>query len=137
MVKRLIQANDSGSTLVDFKISLLDALRMVRAAWDSVTTEIVANCFRKGGFSSPSEDIDTLEGDIGLQEQEGEEQVSFDSLNLKETYSFEQYVNCDTSLQCTRMLTSQDIASSVTQNLVEAEAQDDAGDPTCISVIVT
>ena len=60
MVKQLIQAIDHGSTLAEFKISLLDALQMVRAARDSVTAEttrhlrcvvlppiIITNCTQK------------------------------------------------------------------------------------------
>ena len=131
MVKQLIQAIDNGSTLAKFKISLLDALRMARAAWDSVTAETVANCFRKGGFSSPSEDTDSLEEDRDLQEQEDEEQVSLDYLNLEDRCSFEEYVNCDSHLLCVPMLTSQDIVSSVAQNPVgeAVDDADDAGDP--------
>lgn len=41
MLKQLIQAIDSGSTLAEIKISMLDALQMARAAWDSVTAETV------------------------------------------------------------------------------------------------
>ena len=76
MIKQLIQAIDSGSTLAEIKISLLDALQMARATWDSVTTETVTNCFRKGGFSLPSEDRDSLEEEVDLQEQE-EESLEF------------------------------------------------------------
>ena len=63
---------------LEFKISLLDALQMVRAAWDSVTAETAVNCFHRGGFSLPSEVMGSLEEDMDpdLQEQE-EEQVSW------------------------------------------------------------
>ena len=51
---------------------------MVRAAWDSVTAETAVNCFHRGGFSSSSEVMGSLEEDMDpdLQEQEEEEQVS-------------------------------------------------------------
>ena len=101
---------------------------MVRAAWDSVTAETVVN---RGGFSLPSEVMGSLEEDMDpdLQEQE-EEQVSLDFLNLKEgcTCTFEEYVHCDSSLQCAPMLTSQDIVSSATQNPAKDDT-DDVGDP--------
>ena len=122
MVNQLIHG---GSTLAEFKISLLDALQMVRAARDSATAETVINCFHRGGFSLPSEVMGSLEEDMDpdLQEQEEEEQVSLDFLNLEEgcTCTFKEYVHCDSSLQCAPMLTSQDIA---TQNPAEDDTDD-------------
>lgn len=128
MVKQLIQAIDHGSTLAEFKITLLDALQMVRAAWDSVTAETIINCFRKGGFLSPFDNV--TEEEMDLQEEEEEEDVSLDFLNLEEgcTCSFKEYVNCDCSLQCVPMLTSQDIVSSATVGETEDDA-DDVGEP--------
>ena len=55
MVKRLICAINSGSTAVDFKITLFDGLKMLRKAWESVTESTVSNCFRKAGFVLPLE----------------------------------------------------------------------------------
>ena len=55
MVKNLIHAINSGSTIKEFKIALLDGLQMTRKAWDSVTSTTIANCFHKGGFVLPSE----------------------------------------------------------------------------------
>ena len=105
---------------------------MVRAAWDSVTAETVVNCFRSGGFSSPSEVMGFLEEDmdLDLQEQEEEEQVSLGFLNLEEgcTCTFKEYVHCDSNLQCAPMLTSQDIVSSATQNPAKDDT-DDVSDP--------
>lgn len=59
---------------------------------------------------------------MDLQEQEEE---SLDFLNLEEGCSFEEVIHCDSSLQCAPMLTSEDIASSITKNPV-GEAEDDA-----------
>ena len=55
MVKRLICAINSGSTVVDFKNSLLAGLQLLRKAWDSVIESTLSNCFRKAGFISSLE----------------------------------------------------------------------------------
>ena len=45
MVKSVVI--DSGLGFADFNITLLDALKMARATWDTVTPVTVANCFLK------------------------------------------------------------------------------------------
>ena len=55
MVKSLVNSIDSGLGLADFKITLLDALKMAKAAWNTVTPVTIANCFRRGDFISHSE----------------------------------------------------------------------------------
>ena len=35
------------------KVTLLDALHMLKVAWDNVKRESVANCFAKAGFVTP------------------------------------------------------------------------------------
>ena len=99
-------------------IKAIDRLLTVGQLWQPT----VANCFCRGGFSLPSEDRDSLEEEMDLQEQEEE---SLDFLNREEGCSLEEYVNCDSSLLCASMLMSEDSVSSITQNLVD-EAEDDA-----------
>ena len=96
MLKQLIQAIDSGSTLAEIKISLLDAPQIARAALDSATAKTVTNCFRGERLSLTSEDRDSLEEKMDIQEHEEE---SLDFLNLEEGCSFKEYVNFDSSLQ--------------------------------------
>ena len=45
----------TSATVSTFCISVLDALNNMRWAWDRVSTETVANCFRHGGFVEPSQ----------------------------------------------------------------------------------
>ena len=49
IVMRLICAINSGSTVINFKISLLDGLQMLKA-WYSGMESTVSNCFFKTGF---------------------------------------------------------------------------------------
>ena len=88
MVKHLIQFIDSGSPLAQFKITLLKALQMVQVAWQSVTSDIVSNCFRKAGFTCQLTD----EMDVASVEELSEEDVTLEFLNTEEPTSFAEYV---------------------------------------------
>ena len=128
MVKRLIGAINSGSTIADFKITLLDGLQMLRKAWESVTQTTVANCFRKAGFvSTPEPPVEVedpfldLDGDDTLLEGE--------PLGVQISCSFDEYVSVDDGLQCAPLPSGEDIVSSIRQTSEEAEEGDDAGDP--------
>ena len=48
-----------------FKLSLLDALYLVRTAWSAVTKETIANCFRHAGFGLQSSACDAA-GDAAV-----------------------------------------------------------------------
>lgn len=71
------------------KIDLLDACRMIQNAWQKVTCDTVANCFRKAGFvhqrdeSQPQQDSEDITPSVEYWEDVGhdlpyETFVSFD-----------------------------------------------------------
>ena len=127
MVKHLICAINNGSTVVDFKITLLDGLQMLRKAWESVTESIVSNCFCKARFILPLEpEVEEEDPFLNLDE----ENTSQDAPLLQlETCTFDDYVAVDDELQCAPLPTTEDIVSSVRQTSEEADENDDAGDP--------
>ena len=119
MVKALLHAIGTGSTLLNFKISLLDGLQMAKKSWDSVTTTAISNFFRKAGFVLPAEQ----EVDEMAPEEETEDTI-LEPLEINCT--FEEYVCSDNNLQCTPMLSSADIVATL--GSVEDNDSDDAGD---------
>lgn len=54
------------------KIDLLEALKLVKLAWDNVTAETISNCFKKAGFI-PGIEINTADEIDALYEALGEE----------------------------------------------------------------
>ena len=92
--------------MADFKIMLLNGLKMLRAAWDSITPTVIANCFRKAGFTP------ALTASTELEE-EADQETSLDILNRETPCSFEEYVLCDEEVQCAPMPTTDDIMGSL------------------------
>ena len=133
MVKSLIAAISEGLTIAEFKISLLDALQMIRKAWDSITSSTIANCFRKAGFIVPaapsdeqrlSEPCDEVEDSFESQDSDNGSTLMED-LDMDDPCSFEEYVDSDCALQCAPMLSNEDIISTIR---VDDSTTDDAGD---------
>ena len=127
MVKALLHAIGTGSTLLNFKISLLDGLQMAKKSWDSVTTTAISNCFRKAGFVLPAEEVDEMAPEEEVDEMAPEEETEDTNLESLETNcTFEEYVCSDNNLQCTPMISSADIVATL--GSVEDNDSDDAGD---------
>lgn len=130
MVKRLICAINSGSTAVDFKITLLDGLQMPRKAWESVTESTVSNCFRKAGFVLPLEpEAEEEDPFLNLDEEGTSQDDPLLQLEIENPCTFDEYVAVDDDIQCAPLPTTKDIVSSVRQTSEEADENDDAGDP--------
>jgi hypothetical protein len=127
MVRRLIRAINDGLTVNNFKITLLEALQIIKKAWDPVTSTCIANCFHKAGFTTPLP-ADLQEEDDSFQDldESADEEDPLHGIVLDNPCTFEEYL-CD--LQCVPLLTSEDIVASFTQAAEGAEESDDAGDP--------
>lgn len=54
LVQKMIECIDEGKPLP--KISILDAMFMVTAAWKNVTVKTIVNCFRKAGISASAQE---------------------------------------------------------------------------------
>ncbi|KAL8569984.1 hypothetical protein ACOMHN_056416 [Nucella lapillus] len=68
---QLVAHLDAGIPRKEFSINILQALTMLRDAWDQVLPETISNCFRKAGFtctkSSSIESADRPHDNIPLQ----------------------------------------------------------------------
>ena len=68
---QLVARLDAGVPRKDFSINILQALTMLRDAWDQVLPETISNCLRKAGFTctecSSIESADRPHDNIPLQ----------------------------------------------------------------------
>ena len=119
VVMRLLSyINDTESatsaTASNFYISVLDALYFMRWAWDRVSTETVANCFRHAGFVDPSQDnTDTN----SVANDPGESAIEDLLERLQETTAVtvtaEEYVSFDTEVETTAEMSVTEIVKSM------------------------
>jgi hypothetical protein len=107
--------------MADFKITLLDGLQMLRFAWESVSPTAIANCFRKAGFVAE----DTEPEEPGLEEVANQDLVG---LNMGNTCTFEEYIECDEEVQCVPMPSTADIVETVIAEENEDEEDDQRGE---------
>jgi hypothetical protein len=66
-LRHRISAIDSNQ---NYKIDLLQALRFLRRAWDSVKPETIERCFRKAGFVIDDELVNISETEVEAQDEE-------------------------------------------------------------------
>lgn len=114
-------------------INVLDAMWMIRKAWNKVTETTISNCFKKSGFTitteednleqPPTQEIDTVEGWEKVKE----------ALELENDAQFEDFVSFDDDVAVTGELTDSDIISSVTSTPDENMdvIEDDDDEPVC------
>ena len=131
MVERLLQAINSGLTVADFKITLLDGLQMLRKAWESGTPETIKNCFGKAGFREVSpgdaEEDDDPFRDI---EETSHNLGDLEELALDEPCTFNDYLTVDENLQCAPLPNTEDIVASIGESSTQTnESDDDMGEP--------
>lgn len=122
LMERSINSMDSGEP---FQFSLLDALFMVRTAWNQVTEETIARCFAKAGFdiTTPGEDKEnSLEVDelIPLMQQ----------LQVPDDVSTAAYVNADDGVATCEQTTDEDIVTSILNpgSVDDCESEDTSED---------
>lgn len=98
---------------VETKISLLDAIIMLKKSWDKVSKETIANCFIHSGLSERRPEI---------QESEEDKLESLLSMIAPEVSS-DDFVHIDDEITTAEVLTDEDIAA-----LVQDEKSDDVDD---------
>lgn len=133
MVQSLLRAISSGSTISDFKITLLDGMQILRRAWESVTAVTIKNCFRKAGFEQVAPHV-TVENDDPFRDIEepmiDQNEQSLEELHLQEPCTFYEYLSVDENVQCAPLPNTKDIVTSIIQQPGETnESDDDTGDP--------
>ena len=114
----------------DLKISLFDALYLMRKSWSMVTTTCIGNCFKKCGFNT-HEDSDTE------CEDDCEEESSFNlwptaQRVLQTDIDFNEYVECDEELVSTN-----DETIDFIPEIEEQRNQTNSEDEDVVPIVVT
>ncbi|KAH7952511.1 hypothetical protein HPB52_023846 [Rhipicephalus sanguineus] len=79
------------------KLSLLDAMHYLSTSWDSVTSEMVSNCFRKCGFRQQlaSEDTECSEDDPVARASDIDDDIDEEFLSTGADAPFAKFVSID------------------------------------------
>ena len=103
MISRIVSLLDGEATItvtqLSRKVNMLDAMHMLKVAWNDVKPQSISNCFAKAGFvpqTTPVEE-EALEPPVGMLSSE-----------------FESFVDLDASLECHGQLSEEDICSQIT-----------------------
>lgn len=106
------------------KLDVLQASRMCKKAWDQVTSETIANCFRKAGF------IKKANGNESSVETAGETLPSvdgWDDIIADPAISYEDFVNVDENVAVCGELTDAEIIDDVRGSETQ-DGDDESGD---------
>ena len=110
------------STDENKKIDILEACRMSKQAWDSVSSKTIANCFRKAGFihNNNSELLDN-----GIEQAEQSDFVNEVYIQAEKNVPYEQYINFDNDLAVSGTLTDTDIVKEIICDNESSEEEDE------------
>ncbi|KAJ4430271.1 hypothetical protein ANN_22483 [Periplaneta americana] len=100
------------------KIDLLDACRMIQNAWQKVTCDTVANCFRKAGFVHQRDESQPQQDSEDITPVEYWEDVGHD-------LPYETFVSFDDSLAVCGELTDEDILAEVRNKKAKNASSDE------------
>lgn len=99
LVKWMLLRVDNGEKLK--KVNLLEAINFISSAWESVNSVVIANCFKKAGFSN---------GEMTeIYEPEFEEEWNTLQNEMNFSISFNEYVNVDNDVTCSKILSVDEI----------------------------
>ena len=128
----------TSATASFFYISMLDALYFMRWAWDRVSTETVANCFRHAGFVDPSQDntdTNSVANDPG--ESAMEDLLERLQETTAKTVTAEVYVSFDTEVETTAEMSVSEIMKSMSGTKDPESAEEDDCEITQVPQIST
>ncbi|CAC5425719.1 unnamed protein product [Mytilus coruscus] len=101
------------------KLTLIDAVHLLKKSWSCVITVTIINCFKKSGFGVP---------DLNLQEeQSGDDRTTLIPPEMTDA-EFQHFVDMDLDLQATGMPTQEDICNSILVERAEARGDIEPGD---------
>lgn len=120
MLIKMLEAIDNG---LDFSVSLLNAVNFIHLAWQEVSKETIANCFKHAGFFEVEDKFDS-DDELPLNEwikkhtndQENtdiQRSVEVEIRKRLEDFDFEKYVTIDDHVISTESLTEEQIIQSV------------------------
>ena len=111
---------DSGSSADTFSINLLEAMMILKRAWDEVTQDTLKNCFRKAwGLQTDTDDCNDNSRDETVAEHLEE---------LREDANPQDFVSVDSNVVVACEMSDQDIVSAVQSANVESKDDSDIND---------
>ena len=125
LIKKMLAQIDASPTSSNFKPNILDAIRMISAAWEEVKPETIKNCFQKAGWKK---------ADNAIMQNKDENNMNTiplsvlrEQIHLPETMTFEDYVYVDNELHAHEELTEEDILASLqcTETPFEEDEEED------------
>lgn len=103
LIRKQLLALEGGMSSENFskRITVLQALKMIKRAWWLVTPTVIKNCFKKAGFINHEEETNVLEDC---------ETIDLPPIPEKE---FSSIIDCDDNLECYGDLTESDILKEI------------------------
>jgi transposase-like protein len=123
IITRQLACIDSNT---DFVLSVLDAMYLMRQAWDNVKAQTVGNCFRHAGFKRGGTDTDAEAEDTEDAESDPEDDLPLSRLVPNSGVTLQEYAAVDEDVITSAELTDEDIIETVTgcQILPDSDADD-------------
>ena len=135
LVKKMLHQIDSNPEDPNFKPNVLDAIRMIAAAWELVKPETLKNCFRKAGWKKTTEGPSTS---VFQPEEIDEDEIPLsvlrERLHLPDSLSFDDYVNVDNNLETSETVTEESILAELTTLTGEEEEEEEDAENETVSV---
>lgn len=126
MLLKMLEAIDSKQ---EFSVSLLDAINFIHRAWQQVTKETIANCFKHAGFFEAEDEFDSddemplnewLKKHTKTQETTDiQKSVETEIKKRLENFDFEEYVSIDDHVVSTECLTEEQIIQSLSEGNIQ------------------
>ena len=138
LLSKMIAAVDEGK---DYSVTLLNALHFLNSAWNAVTQDTVANCFKKGGFFKQSSEV--IPANVTTVDEEMTEQILYlqqRGVHGLDSVTPESYITFDDSLETMEELTTKSIAEQVQaqkhslEPIEEEEEEEDCDDEVPVPV---
>ncbi|XP_054706702.1 major centromere autoantigen B-like [Uloborus diversus] len=114
LLRRIVSALDEGE---EYKVDVLAALHLSKAAWNGVSEKTITNCFHHAGFKKPEEIkstaemvVQAIENENFDEEEEMLQEIS-NKMQLDETLNLKDYAKIDDDLECVEHLTEDELIS--------------------------
>lgn len=105
---------------MEFTFNLLDALHLLRRAWDDVTAETINRCFEKAKFIT---NRDLIEDDVQIDNAELIEswELLIKNAEIEKSIALNDYIHADNDIITSGLLSLNDIVASLTETSSSSE----------------
>ena len=133
-LKHIIEKNLTKLRLLAFeekkicKINILDSLKLLNQAWNSVSKTAIKNCFKKVKFFNPEleDDLEETESNVNEDTEGIWERLQAGGL-IPKTFTFSEYAENDSQLQTPETITESSILDDL-RTTGEGTSQEDDKD---------